>query len=334
MRALAVCLIAVAPAAYGQDPSKTQQAKPAQISEAEEKALIKVRDAADPAAKLAAADEFVKKYPNSTKRNEVVVHIIAEIVKVTDPAQQITMLEIASKVFTQPADTEKLNPVLIDAYLKAERLDDAFRIAAAMVEKNPNDVTVIAHMALVGTNQARRNNPKFLQQSQQYSLKAIELIEADKKPATLDAAQWADYKTRMLGDLYQAAGILAYVSGNKPEAKPKLEKAASLNVTDPVTYMLLADLVDTEYRQLAEQHKTMATGAPKDELLKKALAKMDEAINMIARVVAMTEGKPQMQQVHDKFMQDLESYYKFRHNGSTEGMRQLIDKHKTPSPSQ
>ena len=334
VRALAVCLIAFAPAAYAQDPYKTQdkaQPKTPQVSEAEEKALIKVRDAADPAAKLAAADEFVKKYPKSAKRGEVLVHVVAEIGKVADPAQQITMLENASTIFNQPGDAEKINPVILDAYLKANRLDDAFRIAAAVVEKNPNDVTVLTHMSLLGTDQAKARNAKFVQVSQTYGAKAIELIEGDKMPAGMDPAAWGQYKTRWLPQLYQSMGILSFVTGNKAEAKAKLDKAVAVNTTDPVTYMLLGSLSNEEYQQLAQQHKTMAAGPMKDQVLKDAHMKLDTVIEMFARAVALSEGQPQYQQLHDQLLADLTAYYKYRNNGKDEGLQQLIDKYKKPA---
>jgi hypothetical protein len=330
-RALAICLIALAPAAYAQDPYKTQdkpQPKAPQVSEAEEKALIKVRDAADPAAKLAAADEFVKKYPKSAKRSEVVVHVVAEIGKVTDPAQQITMLENAATIFNQPEDAEKINPVLLDAYLKANRLDDAFRAAAAFIEKNPNDVAVRTHMSLLGTDQAKARNAKYVQVSQTYGAKAIELIEADKMPAGMDAATWGQYKTKWLPQLYQSMGILAFVTGNKAEAKARLDKAVAVSTTDPVTYMLLGSLSNEEYQQLAQQHKTMAAGPMKDQVLKDAHVKLDVVIEMFARAVALSEGQPQYQQLHNQLMQDLTAYYKYRNNGKEEGLQQLINKYK------
>ena len=44
---------------------------------------------------------------------------------------------------------------------------------------------------------------------------------------------------------------------------------------------------------------------------------------------AVTEGNARYEQVRRQFLQDLESYYKYRHNGSTEGMQQLIVKYKS-----
>ena len=342
MRALAVCLVAVTPVAfaqdsYKQDPYKTQdkpQAKAPQVNEAEEKAIIKVRDAADPAAKLLAAEEFVKKYAKSTRRGEVVMYVATEISKLPDPAQQIPLLEKALTIFTLPEDSDKLNTVLLDAYLKSNKIDEAFRAAAAIIEKNPNDVRILTHMSLLGTDQAKARNPKYVQVSQTYGTKAIELIEANKMPAGMDAAAWTQYKNQWLPHLYQSMGILSFVTGNKADARAKLDKAVAVNSTDPVTYMLLGSLSNEEYQQLAAKHKEMAAGPLKDQTLKDAHVKLDEVIDMFARAVALSEGNAQYQALHDQLLQDLTTYYKYRNSGKTDGLQQLIDKYKKPAPNQ
>ena len=337
MRVLAVCLVAVTSAAFAQDPYKTQekpQPKAPQVSEAEEKAIIKVRDAADPAAKLVAAEEFVKKYPKSTRRNEVVMYVATEISKMPDAAQQIPLIEKALTVFNQPGDADKFNTVLLDAYLKSSRIDDAFRVAASIIEKNPNDVIILTHMSLLGTDQAKARNPKYVQVSQTYGAKAIELIEANKMPASMDAAAWTQYKNQWLPHLYQSMGILAFVTGNKADAKAKLDKAVAVNSTDPVTYMLLGSLTNEEYQQLAAKHKEMAAGPMKDQTLKDAHMKLDEVIDMFARAVALSEGNAQYQQLHDQVLQDLTAYYKYRNGGKTDGLQALIDKYKKPASNQ
>jgi tetratricopeptide (TPR) repeat protein len=337
MRALAVCLIALAPAAFAQDPYKNQdkpQPKAPQISEAEEKALVKVRDAADPAAKLLAAEEFVKKYPKSTRRAEVVLHVVTEISKMPDPAQQIPLLEKTLTVFNQPGDSDKINTILLDAYLKSNRIDDAFRITAVIVEKNPNDVVILTHMSLLGTDQAKAKNPKYVQMSQTWGVKAIELIEADKMPASMDAAAWTRYKNQWLPPLYQSMGILSFITGNKADAKAKLDKAVAVNSTDPVTYMLLGSLSNEEYQQLATKHKEMAAGPMKDQTLKDAHIKLDEVIDMFAHAVALSEGNAQYQALHDQLLVDLTTYYKYRNSGKTDGLQALIDKYKKPATNQ
>jgi hypothetical protein len=58
---------------------------------------------------------------------------------------------------------------------------------------------------------------------------------------------------------------------------------------------------------------------------------LDNVIEAYAHAVALAESNPNLQQVRQQYLQDLEAYYKYRHHNSTEGMQQLIDKYKTPA---
>jgi len=308
-----------------QDKSKDQ--KP-QISEGEQKALSKIEAAADPAAKIQAITEFANKYPKSTQRAKVITYSLGEINKIPDQAQKIAMLEKMLTVFKEPTDADIINPFLIDSYIKAEKIDDAFRVATTAIGRNPNDIAAMTQMTMVGVEQAKRQNPKYVQQSMQYGTKAIELIEAGKKPDHMDEAAWSEYQTRWLPQLYQSLGMLAMMTGNKEESKTRLEKAASLNANDPFTFLLLGSLVEEDYRKFAEEHKAQSAGPLKDELLKQAHAKMDQVIDLYAHSVALSEGKPEYQKLHDQIFEALETYYKYRHAGSNNGLQQLIDKYK------
>ncbi len=309
----------------GQD--KNKQSAP---SDGEQKALAKVEAAPDIAAKLLAAGEFTKKYPKSTLRSKVVSYIAQEVTKIEDSAQRITQLENMLTVFKEPGDGEIINPILIDLYFKENRPDDGFRVAAAYLAKTPNDIAVLTQAALEGVEQAKKQQPKFVQQSLQFGIKAIEVIESDKKPEMLDEAKWGEYHTRWLPVLYQSIGLLSMMMGNKTEARAKLDKAASLNGKDPFTFVLIGSMLNDEYQQLAEQHKAAPPGPQKDTILKQALAKLDEVIDFFAHAVALSEGNSVYQQLHDQILQDLQAYYKYRHGGSADGLQQLIEKYKMP----
>lgn len=311
----------------GQAP---QGEKAPQIPEEERQAMAKVNTALDAAAKLQAADEYVKKYSKSPRRADIARHVAAEIVKVEDPAQMAALLENFLTVFNETSEAEIVILNLMDAYVKADRLDDAFSKASSYLEKNPNDVATLTQMALVGADQVKRQNGKYVQQSQTFGQKAIQLIEADSRPESIDVTKWLEYQSHWLPQLYQSMGLISYALQNRADAKMKLEKSASLKSTDPFTYLLLSIVANDEYKELAEKHKSMANGSERDELLKKAHMKMDEVIDLYAHVLALSEGNPQYQQLHDAIMKDFESYYQYRHEGSTEGMQEMINKYKQP----
>jgi tetratricopeptide (TPR) repeat protein len=305
--------------------------KPAQVSDGETKAIAKINAAPDAAAKIQAAAEFVKKYPKSTMRARVVAQLAGEINKVQDPAQRISSFESLQAVFKEPSDAEVISPLLIDAYVAANRLDDAFRLGADTMAKNPNDITTMTNLGIIGVNEVKKNNSKYAQQSQSYGAKAIEFIEAGKKPDSFDDARWTEYQSKWLPQLYQGMGLLAIVSGNKPEARAKLAKAASLNPSDPFNYYLMGHMLNDEYKEKAEEFQKQSAGPLKDVKLKEAEGTMDQVIEAWARVVALSEGNPQYQQLHDAVLQDLQSYFKYRHNGSSDGLQLLIDKYKKNS---
>ena len=343
IRAAGVCVISLAivhalssgdtAAQYSQEKSQqpSDKGKQSTMSEGEEKAVLKIKEAPDIAAKLTAAGEFIKKYPKSTARASVVTYIAGEIEKLPDDSQRSAQLESMLVVFKEPADLGVIEPILINRYFQAKRPDDAFRVVASYIAVAPDDVGVLTQAAIEGGEQAKRNNPKFVQQSRQYGNKAIELIEAGKKPTTYDDARWNEYRTRWLPILYQSLGMVSLMTGDKSDARSKLDKSLALSPSDPFTYVLIGSLYNDEYQQLAEQHKTLTAGPLKDSVLKQAHEKLDLVIDMYAHAVALSEGRPEYGPLHDRLFQDLESYYKYRHAGATDGLQQLIDKYKKMS---
>jgi hypothetical protein len=307
----------------------TAQQPPA--SEAEKQAFTKVQSAPDPAAQLEAAGAFIKQFPKSALRTQVAKFVADKIARQPDATQTITLAEHFSTVFTEASEKEIITPVLLDGYLRANRVDDSFRVAPAWLEKNQEDISTLTQMALMGVNQIKREGEKaknLVAPSQQYAAQAIALIEANKKPATLNDSQWSEYRTRWLPALYQAQGIVSLMGGNNAEAKAKLEKAVSLDAGDPLNYALLGNLVDDEYQQLAMQYRDMPAGAAREEKLKQALAKMQQVVALYAQAIALAEDNSQYQPLTGQVKPQLESYYKFLHDGSTKGLPELIQQYK------
>jgi hypothetical protein len=296
-------------------------------SEAEAKAAQAVGQAADAQAALAAAEAFVKKYAKSPLRARVGLALGDKIRAVADASQRATLAEGAAKLFDRPEEIEVATPLLVGAYADAKRYDDAFRVGGEFLGKHPEDVQVLTQLGLVGIDQVRQRNTKFAAQGRQYSAKAVELIEADKRPAGMDDAAWSAYKTRWLPLLYQSLGMMSYIDGDGADARAKLEKAVALGDADPTPYALLADMADTDYASLAKQANALGVGAPREAAMQKAQAQLDKVIDMYAQAVAMTEGKAGYEPMHEQLLASLTTYYKYR-KGSTEGMQQLIDKYK------
>ena len=297
------------------------------VPDAELKAAKAIEAMTDVPAMIAATGEFLKKYPKSVLRAQLAPVVAERIGATADPAQQIAQSESYLKIFNAPGDADHVNPYLISAYTSTNRFDDAFALASTALDKSPDPLVAMINLTRGGLEEARKGNVKYIPQSKQYGLKAIELIESDKKPAAVTAERWADYKTRWLPQLYQWLAMIALQSGDKADAKAKLTTAVGLSPTDPINYVVLSSMANDEYQRLAQEHKA-ATGAEKAELLKKAQAQMDEVIDAYAHAIALAEGNPQYDALRTQLRPDLEAYYKFRHNNSTEGLQALIDKYK------
>ena len=300
------------------------------VPENELKAAKTVEAAPDLNAKVASAEDFVKKYPKSLARKQVADYLVSQIAVVKDANEELTLAQKFQTVFTEEAEVKTIKPVLLDAYIRLNRFDDAFNEGGAFLAKNPEDIRILVDLAIAGTEQAKRQNTKFTTQSRQYGTKAIELIEADKKPADMDAENWGRYKP-MLPQLYQEMAIIALVQQNAAEAQSSLEKAIKLNPSDPFNYALLGSVTNDEYQRIAQTHKNMPDGKSKDDMFKKATELIDKVIDIYAHAAALSEAKPGYEQLHTQVLQDLTAYYKYRHNSSTEGLQQLIEKYKMPA---
>ena len=310
-------------------PAAQPQAPAAELAEAR-----KVEIAADAAARLAAAKDFVQKYPKSTLRLTVAQMTAAKIIEVPDTAQQITLAEQFNTIFNDPGETGLISQDLLEAYIKAERLADAFKLADTGLDKMPDPVSAMIGLVNAGYKQMQQRKTEFIPQTTQYAARVIETIEADKRPPTVDAAIWTDYRTKQLPQLYRIHGLLLYSSGDAAAAKTRLQKSVALNPNDMFAYLVLGGLRNEEYQGLVLKYKA-TTGAPAADLLKQAQALLDQVIDDYAHVIALSEGNAQYQQIREQVLVDLQADYKYRHNGSLDGLQQLIDKYKpaaTPHP--
>ena len=317
--------------AYAQDTSAQPKKPEIKVSEDEMKALNAINALPDPAAKLKAVGDFLKKYPKTPARTQIADTVASEIAKVKDPALAVSLGESALTMFSGDEETEMIRAVLLDSYVRAgNKSDDVFKLGSEILSKDPAEVHAHVQLTFTAANEVRKQNPKFVEQGLQSGLKSIELIEADKKPAKMEATNWASHKL-LLPQLYQQVAVLSLVSGKTEEARAKATKATALGPNDPTGFALLGMVVNGDYLNLAKNYKDMPEGKDKEATLKKLEGLLDEVIDAYAHAVALSVGKQEHQAMMQQLTQDLTSYYKYRHNQSTEGLQQLIDKYK-PKP--
>ena len=156
-------------------------------------------------------------------------------------------------------------PVLIDADAAANQPEQAFAKGSEFLSHNPDSLNVLVDLMSLGTDLAKKQNPKFLSQSLQYGAHAIELIEADKKPANMDDAAWKQYKTTVLPSVYQSMGLLNLVKGDQAEAKARFMKASELAPSDAFNFLMLAGMLNDEYQNEAKHFQSMPAGPAKND---------------------------------------------------------------------
>ena len=296
-----------------------------QTSEAD--ALTAVKLATNPTTKLAAAEDFIAKFPRSTSRLHVAELVAAELRKVQDGTVAVTLIQRAQSIFTGQDEWAILKPIALDAFVKGNLVDEAFVLASDMLAKNPDDLLVLTTMSRAGSEEAKKRNQKYVDSSLQYGLKAIALIEANKRPATLDENSWSGQKAN-LGPLYQQTAILYLSLSNTDEAKRRLTKASELQPHEPSNFALLGRLLNSAYTDQMKAYEAMAPSPAKQETLKQLDGLLDTIIELYARTAGLATGHAEHQVLLQQIIPDLTTYYKYRHNQSTDGLQQLINKYR------
>lgn len=297
------------------------------VSEKEQKVIKKMEKAKTADEKMQLVEAYIKEFPQSPARQRIVEFAAREVLESKDNNQIILQGEKYLKIFPADAEADIVLPGLIFSYVQVKRTNDAFDTAQKYLARHPEDVYTRLTLAVEGSNLVRTGTGTFAAASREYAARAIELIEADKRPADITEANWGEYKTKWLPQLYQTQGFIDYSSGEKEKARGSLEKATSLNSGDINSWLILGSMLDDEYQALALKYNATAAGAERDAQLVKANEKLDATIEAFARIVALTDGKPDGKQINDQVRQNLESYYKYRHK-NTDGMQALIDKYK------
>ncbi len=313
--ALCFCVLAVSQSrALAQSPTEAD-------------ALTAIKLATNPTTKLAAAEDFIARFPNSSSRLSIAEIIAGEILKSRNGAVAIALLDRARAVFTTDQERELLKPVALEAYVLGNRADDAFALATEFLARNPDDLHVLARMTQAGAEETRKKNRKYSDVALQYGLKAIALIEAGKKPASIDEETWSFEKLN-LAQLYQQTAILYLAANNTQEAKSRLTRATLLSPQDPANFALLGRVINADYLSEMRTYEAMPEGKTKQDTLERLETVLDSVIENYARAAGLSAGRLEYQTLLQQVIPDLTIYYKFRHNKSTKGLQQLIAKYR------
>src|SRR5205085_6838467 len=212
---------------------------------------------------------------------KVAKSVADEVAAATDDQLKISLAETYLGFFNQPSEAALVNDALLNAYINSGHTEEAFKMGSARLAKNPDDVDLLRSLTIIASNETIKDNTTYAAQGQQYGAKAIELLEADKRPEGVDDAKWASYKAETLPALYRATGIIAYKTNDKATAMARLQKAADMKFSDPGVYLILSELTYDDYDRLTKQYN-IAPSAEKAATLARAQAALDRVIETYA----------------------------------------------------
>ncbi|HJX91752.1 MAG TPA: hypothetical protein VJ372_14725 [Pyrinomonadaceae bacterium] len=307
--------------------SATFSQQTSSASSPEDVAFHAVSSARNPAARLAAAEDFFANFPKSSRLPEIARLVSEQLPLLRNTQVAIALVDRARAIFTRPEELEFLQPVALEIYADGNRTDEAFALAADFLSRKPDELWALVKMTYLGAREAKERRLKYADTSLVYGLKAIDMIEKDQRQPGMKDPTWVDLKSKLPG-LHIQIGLIKLAQGLTAEAKTQITMGIQLQPNDPVGLALLGRVLNSEYEKQTIDYQKMEEGSAKQNEKRRLDNLLDEIIDAYARVVALATGKEQHQTLLQQVVPDLMSYYKYRNNGSVTGLQKLIDKYK------
>src|SRR3984885_14341414 len=162
-----------------------------------------------------------------------------------DPAMQIQVGEDFITKFPMSKYVPGVYGMLTTAYYTTGNTDKMFAAGAKALELNPDNVDVLALLAMAIPRRVKANTPDGPQQlakAEVYAHHAIELIPMMTKPDTVDDATFEKAKNDKLALAHSGLGLLDIDNKKYEDARTELTQAVALATSpDPVDYYLLGN---------------------------------------------------------------------------------------------
>ena len=257
-----------------------------------------------------AAKEYLQKYPNDTdaKAKEIKAWV--------------------ARFEEQMRPTE----VLVKVYGREKDYPGAYALGKQVLATEPENLRILTALGYAGMVTSASGNTDFTTDAMAYARKAIQLLEAGKVPP-----DWKPFasKEETLGWLNYSLGLMTFRTTPR-DSVIFLSKAAQYEAPpkkDPLLYYYLATLRSQEFEKQRSDYNAKYDGKEETPESKAALeqvnALLDPVIDAFARAVAYADADPQMQarfqQQKTDWMVKLTDRYRFRHNNSDAGLKELID---------
>jgi len=184
------------------------------------------------------------------------------------PTAQIPLGEDFIAKFPQSHYLPGIYGILTSAYFATGNEDKMFTAGTKALELNPDNVDVLALLAMAIPRRIRSTTPDAAQQlknAEAYARHAIELIPNLTKPPEMDDATFEKAKNDKLASAHSGLGLVDYDHQKFEDARTELTLAVQLASTpDPVDFYLLgnADSQSSYYNDAAAAYDKCAMSGP------------------------------------------------------------------------
>ncbi len=171
-----------------------------------------------------------------------------------------------------------------------------------------------------------------------YTEKALQNVSQTATPADWTEANWTTFRKENMARLVQYKGLykLRQTAPDYEGAIKDFTEAVAIKdgpaIKDPNSYLLRAEAVTVLYTKYNDEYNALTDEEKRADKGKEALAKIYPVVarlsNDYARVVAVTEGKPEYKAIYDDSKAQCEEFYKFLKNGKTIGVDELFKRFK------
>jgi tetratricopeptide (TPR) repeat protein len=217
----------------------------------------------------------------------------------TDPSKVVMLLDEYVRTVDDPETRPLIYEQYVRSYLRLENRAKVLEYGEKALALNPDNIEIIALTA-----SAYLQKPMEIEAAMTQVQKAVTIADAldlKPRPPALTDEQWAKQKNQWKSLAYSTRGLVELQKDESIEAAvTDLEKARDFSPANPLV----------EYRLGIAYWKSK---------------KIDEAIAALAKSAAVPS------EIQTQASQLLEAYYKARHNGSTEGLKELIEKSRDTS---
>ena len=221
--------------------------------------------------------------------------------------------------------------------LQSKNTDEMIRIANEVLAQDPDNLDYIYILAIaIRQNELFASPPNFSHATQEedYSNRAIKLIEGGKIPATIPKDKWN--KNLVLSTLYQNIALIAADKKDPDKALANYEKSLSLDPANTFDYLACGSLRQLKYQAAVQKYSSIPeadrTADPPKPEVKAALDEVnkqaDTVIDCWAHFIALTATNNGYGATRDQVNKALTELYNFRHPDAPDGLQKLIDQYK------